>query len=1073
MVDSWKEGAYRERYRAPSNLNRLYVLLAALLIACILASGAEAAPQSYLTEEVQSSYFYNGTLSGPVSRIGYVEADVGSTQDVLQYLRLSLTSTSGTNLISDAAYRNAAASPNLPNDRTRIFVNTTNSTGDLSYQITDTSLTPVIGMRLDFSNQIGGRDIVPGRNTFSFNVTLNASEALQGASMVMQARRNALGLNDSINFSSASAAGGFIQIFDTDLDGFNDRVSWSGNLPPGDFNISFTGNIIPGVNFDENLMYMNLDEGLTYCIYVEYNTFTGITFSNRFSRGPIREGIDMVQLGTWVARGFIKNIAADTTYILNGWELYEIGNPTPVLNSTQQSSISPGDTRYTDWYDSGLADKPAYFSGSFNWEIVWGTSTYRGISTSTMDMPVLYEMDSWSDGTAVLLSNSGSGKSVMVNITTRHLGYSGISVNGFRANSTLPRFASGGGGAATWIPSTIRVYYSNGSGTYDITSFAIIQTQDSQPGDGFVYAEVNDISSALGHYMGQNDDIILSYVASTSPSSMNHIYNFTTNTTVVTLSGTPVTKTAGASLTTPGVVLPVEPGGGGGGGGPPPAAYAAIVKESADAYFVTASIVRVIVTAGVIDNGDKGIKDVKVLAYVPKDASLDTSSAVLRLYRNSTRAWEELALDKDFIVIDRGPTTIGKEEYREYLIKKVTPSGSLFEQTIDMRNGDKIEVNYKVDIPFGTSYLLTRVFGYNYYQDKLIFEDAYTPVRRELSQLEKLQVEEGEWLQGEALVDRPVKWTKFFRIYNPNNVSVEEVMATKVFQDSLDVGLAEAGRTERTKLQLRGGNETLVNWYARLAGRERKTYMIEADTPPVLETKREITVLESNRTSIRIIANITMENFARERYTNVTFVFPVKKEKIIMISDPAVGIVEFQDGVKLITPAFRGLEVRSLSIMYVETPPMLATTLNAIKFSCSDSAKVTIIVVPSEAELDSYVEMEVVGPEPNLITSHVEIVDLKGAKPYEEIRIPIRLSLSSFPSGKYFVYTKFNRNFVTILSDKKEFSVDCAGRDLKSISWMLVLAASFLVVGFLAIRVYRKRSYERELAELRKKVKEI
>jgi len=497
------------------------------------------------------------------------------------------------------------------------------------------------------------------------------------------------------------------------------------------------------------------------------------------------------------------------------------------------------------------------------------------------------------------------------------------------------------------------------------------------------------------------------------------------------------------------------------------------VKESSDAYFVTASTVKVVVIAGVIDSGDKGIKDVKVLAYVPKDASLDTSSAVLRLYRNSTKTWEELALDKDFMVVDRGLTVIGKDEYREYLIKKVTPSGSLFEQTIDMRNGDKIEVNYKVSIPFGTSYLLTRIFGYSYYQDKLIFEDVYTPVRRELSQLEKLQIEEGEWIQGEALADRPVKWTKFFRIYNPNNVSVEEVIATKVFQDSLDVELAEAGLPERTKLQLRGGNETLVNWYARLGGNERKTYIIEADTPPVLETRREIIVLESNRTSIRIIANITLENFARERYSNVTLVFPVKKEKILAVSDPVVMIEESGDSVKIITPAFRGLEARNISIMYMETPPMLAITLNAIKFSCSDSAKVTIIIVPSEAELDSYVEMEVVGPEPHLITSHVEIVDLRGAKPYQEIKVPIRISLSSFPSGKYFVYTKFNRNFVTILSDQKEFSLECPERDLKSISWIIVLAASFLIVGFLAIRVYRKRSYEKELAELRKKVKEI
>jgi hypothetical protein len=1030
-------------------------LAAAFLAASVLlAAGARAAPQSYITEEAQASYSWNGSLLGPVSRAGYVEVDTGSTQDVLQYIRLSLTSTGGTNLASTTAFRNAAASPNLPNDRTRIFVNTTNSTEDLSYQITDPNLAPVIGMRLDFRNQIGGREIVPGRNTLYF--------------------KNTLGTNDSISFTSASAASGSAQRLDTDSDGFYDRVFWTGNLPAGDFTIYFNGEITPDANFDETLMYLSMDESGTSCSYSGYQTFTGITFQDRFSRGPIREGIEMVQISTWISRGFIKNIAQSVTYILNGWELYEIGNPVPVLNSSQYSTISPGDTRYTDWYDTGVVDKPAYFSGSFNWQVVWATSpVYRGATTSAMSMPVLYEMDSWPDGTIVLQSSGAGGRSVGINITARHLGHSAITVNSARFNSTLP-YLSSAGEQKTWTPSSIRVYYSNVTGTYDITSFATIQTQNSGSGDGFVYAEVQDVLSALGHYIQQNDYMTLSYAASSPASQGNQNYTFSTNVTLVTLSGTPLEKTVQPYLTIPGVGAPTEPGGpGGGGGGGLAPAYADIVKESSDAYFVTAGTVRVVVTAGVIDTGGKGVKDVKVLAYVPKDGELDASSVILRIYRNSTASWEDLEVDRDFMVVDRGLTTIGSEEYREYLIKKVTPEGSVFESTIDMYNRDKIEVSYKASIPFGTSYLLTRLFGYDYYTDRMIFEDAYTPVRREVSQLEKLQVEESEWIQGDAIVGSPVKWTRVFRIYNPNNVSVEEVMATKVFQDSLDVELAESGNPEKTKLKLRGGADVLVNWYARLGGKERKTYLVEADTPPVLETRREMTVLESNRTMIRMIANMTMENFGRESYANVTLLFPVKREKITMISDPTASIEEGRDGSRIIIPGFSGLEVRNLSIMYVETPPMLAATLNAIKFSCTDSAKVTVIVVPSEAETDAYIETEVVGPEPHLITAHVEVRDLRGAKPYEEIKIPITISLSSFPSGKYFVYTKFNRNFVNILSDSKEFEVDCPERDLKSVSWVFVLAVSMLVVGFLGVRVYRKRSYEKEMVRLRKKVKEI
>jgi hypothetical protein len=1048
-----------------------------LFIWIFTIQSCQGAPQSYIFEDVQASYFYNGTPSRPVTRNGYVQVDVGNMADVLQYMRFNLTSTEGTNLLSKTAYRNVAASPNLPSDRTTMFVNTTVSSQELSYQITNYSLTPVISMRMDYANRKGGRELLPETNIFNFTVTLNSDRALQGASMAIQARRNTFGTNDSMNFTRAYAASGMTSLLDTDTDGFYDRVFWAGDLPAGDFTINFTGTTAPEVNFDDRLMYLDLDESQSYCIYISPSTFTKTAFESRFSRGPVREGIEMLQLGgVWVVRGFIKNIASNLTYVLQGWDLYQIGNPVPVLSSASQSNILPGETKNTEWYNTGLSGKPAYFSTAFNWQAVWNPSVYAGTSRSSMDMPILYEMDSWADGTGILQSNGPGGKKVLIAITTKHLGYSGIHTNSFLVNSTLPRLSSEGEGATTWTPSVVKVFYFNGTGLYDVTPYAHIETSDSDSGNGFVYASIDNISSAIGHYMEQNDNIILSYLASGRPNSANYNYSFRTNTTLVTLSGTPVTKTVKPYLIVPGVIIPLEPGapGGGGGGAAPSKPYAGIVKESSDAYFVAANMVKVVMIAGVVDSGDKGIKDVKVLAYAPSGAELDPDSVTLRLDRNSTGAWEELALDRDFTIVDRGMTNIGKTEYREYLIKMKTPEGSLSERAIDMRNRDRIEVTYRTAVPFGTSLLLTRLFGYNYYEDKLIFEDAYIPVRREIGQIERLQMEESEWMQGEAVVGKPVKWTKTFRVYNPNNVSVEEAALTGVFQDSLDVQIGEAGSQEKAKLSLRGeGKDVLVNWYARMAAKERKTYILEANTPPTLETKRETEAIETNRTAIRLIVNMTLENFAKETYSNLTIPFPVRKEKILMVSDSSLLIEEDGDGVKLVMPGINGFEVKNIYIMYIETPPMMATALNAIKYTCTDSATLSILIVPTESEMDSYIETEVVGPEPNMITSHAEIMDLRGAVPYQEIKNSIRISLSSFPSGNYFVLTKFNKNFATILSDKKEFSIDCLGRDLKSISWIFVLAASLAIVGVLGLRVYRKRSYGRELADLRKKVKDI
>ncbi|MEM7816237.1 MAG: hypothetical protein QXN71_03895 [Candidatus Aenigmatarchaeota archaeon] len=1041
-----------------------------LLIAFLPLS--RAAPTSYITEEVNAGYFYNGSLSGPITTSGYIEVDVQNTHDVLQYIRLTLSGTSGTNLMSNVAYRNVAASPNNPGDRTLIFVNTTANPESLSYEITNQSITPIIGMRMDYFNQIGGREIVPGANTFTFTLTLNSTHNLPSTNLVIQGRRNTFGTNDSVNFTSASIPSGSFQLVDTDSDGFNDRFSWTGNLPQGEFNLSFTGMISPGINFDENLMYVNLDESQSHCSHSGSGTFTGITFSDRFSRGPIREGIEMLGTGTWTVRGFIKNTASDITYILHGWELYEIGSPDPVLSSSQSSYILPGETKYTGWYDTGISGKPAYYSGSFDWEVVWGTSVYTGISRSTMTMPVIYEMESWADGTASIVSNTVGGSLIRINITTRHIGHSSIPVNSFIVNSTLPRFSSDGS-PVVWTPSSVYVYYSNGSGVYDITNYSTIQTLDSSSGNGFVFAKVNDIFSAIGRYMGQNDDIILSFVVSSPASGSNRNYNFYANTTLHTLSGTPANKTAIISITLPGVEIPVQPGGGGGGGGgPPPSPYAAIVKESSDAYFVTPSIVNVVVVAGIVDSGDKGIKDVKILAYAPEGAGIDTTSFYLRVYHNSTKTWEELVLGKDFVFVDNGLTKVGKDTYREYLLKRKTPEGSVFERTIDLKGGDKIEVSYKEKVPFGTSYLLTRIFGYNYYLDRLVFEDAYIPVRRETEKIESLQIEESEWVQGDAVVGKPVKWIKTFRIFNPNNVSVEEVVATKVFQDSLTVEIREAGSEERTKLQIRGGNETLVNWYARLNALGRKTYFLEATTPPVLETKRDIDIIDSNRTNIRIVINVTLENFAREAYNNMTFDLLIKWESIIRISDPELIIRESENGIRITISRMTGLQLKNISIMYEEKPPIMLATLDALRYGCNDYANLTIFVVPSESDTGGYIEAEVVGPEPEMVTAHAEIVDLSSAKPYEEKRIPIRIALASFPSGKYLVYLKYKKDFGTILSENREFFVECPN-EVIHISWVLIVGISLVITSLLAIRVHRKKSYEKEIEELRKKVKGI
>ena len=97
-------------------------LLLTLLLAII---NVKAAPVSYLTEQVNASFFANGSLTENITRIGYAEVGAGNQIDVLQYIRINLSKTDGTNLNSVVAYKDVAASPEQ-DSRTRLYLNTTN-----------------------------------------------------------------------------------------------------------------------------------------------------------------------------------------------------------------------------------------------------------------------------------------------------------------------------------------------------------------------------------------------------------------------------------------------------------------------------------------------------------------------------------------------------------------------------------------------------------------------------------------------------------------------------------------------------------------------------------------------------------------------------------------------------------------------------------------------------------------------------------------------------------------------------------------------------------------------------------
>lgn len=1060
----------------------LFIFTIVLLSAVFNCACARAdTPYPYITESVQANYHPNGTLQSGVTRTGMVEVRLPNTKDVLQYIRLDLSKTQGTNLLSPVAYKDVAASPN-PGDRTRMYVNTTANARDISYAITNTSATPVIRISFTYSNEEGGEEIIAGGdNVFNFTVTMNSSIPVTGVSLYFQTAKNTYGMNDATSFYSTWASGGSIHRQDSDGDVMYDRIYWTGALSPGsNVVLRFKGNITPGYNFNENFMYIDLDgPERTYAVYTSTSTFTGITFADRFSRSAVRQGIEMITANRWIVRGFLTNVAEKLDYVIHEWRIYPLGGSTSLLNETHEYYISPGQTHSTGWYDTGVDeedDKIGYYSAYYDWEVVWGTSYYQGISRADTYLPNLYEIDAWASKSALLESAGISGTVIGVTDRVRHLGHASLECDRVEINSVIPMNSSTGV-STPWVPSGISVRYVSGGTEYDITSGAsVISLPASAVSDGYVNVVIGNLTSLVGNPLGQNEDIVVSYILSGPARTTSNVYNLTQHSTLYTLSGTPITRSDNDSVTVPAFVPPgeePEPGGGGpGGGGGVAANHAEIIKEYSRLELHADNLAGVSVRDRIFDDGDKGVRDIKAGIYIPKGGALDKASLEISLYDSSSNSLREWRRGIDYTLSEGEETLVDGREYIEYNIMPVTGAGL---GGLTLYNGDEIEISYNTTIPIGTNFILTRVYGYNWYEDKYMFEDSYEPVRRE-GYLEDLLVEEGKWVMSKPIIGAPVIWTKRFSVYNPNNVSVSESFSADVFPDTMGINLIDGSGNGKTGLELKRAGATYTSWIMDVCAGCSRDYVLEVSTPPVMETSRYVDVISSNESVIRFTVNITIKNFAEEEYRNVSYIFHTEPRKIISITDgpekyPYAWYGEGSS--EIFVGDMSPWQEKVFLITFEETPPILLTAMNAINYGCSDRANITIIVIPSEEESNSYIEVEVGGPGPEYRTVHAELIEVGAVEQWGEIRLPVTLRISELPSGKYFVYSRFKRDFETILSDQTEFSVDCPEREMMSVSWLFFLVAAIVIVAYLVIRSARRRKHETTVEDLKKKLRSL
>jgi hypothetical protein len=996
------------------------LLLGAFIAVCIIPGIGLCVPTSYIIERSLSYSHYNGTLISS-SNEGSIEVELANTMDVLQNVVIELSTLNRTNLINSTAYAAVAASP-YSGDRTRLYISTNESNEATTYTF---SQNKSISIRMGYRNLIGGNDLGPENNTLEFIIHLNASENLNSITANFIANRDVFEGGDSMNIINATSSSGSIEILDSNSNGHFDKAVWTGNLRTY-ANITLYASIAPDINYDSGILSADIDSQETLVDYTQSASFSGISFADRFSRGSLRQGVEITPKANWMVRGFMKNIAYGQIYRVHSWALYEVDSNTSSLSGNPNREILPGEVVYTDEYDTGIPaavlptdpiNKAIYYSAAYDWEVKWGSSYYRGILQGYMDMPTLYQMDFSADKRIDILSNGESGRSLEVTDTMRHIGHANLQADSILFNISYSEI---------WTLSGLKAYIANGSGRAEIN----ITSVSSMPGRSLIY--LSNLS------MQQNDIAQITYILSSGKEDEQKTYQFGLTAIGKTKSGTPAQKILTRELTIPGIYS-AAPGGGGGGGGIAPLPVLEIIRKDANDFLLTESLHFNNATFRVVDTGGKGLRDPIFFIYLPLNSKLDIYSIKLISVRG------EIPENILFGVKDNGIKKLGETEYREYIVQlKSDPLNPL-----TFYEGDSININYYSELPFGTNTIITRAYGYNYYEDKYFFEDIVTQVRREYWRLQDLEIREGPWEPLKAIVGSPVKWIKAINIINPNERQVRERYSFGVYDDRLSVHVLESVNGETSKIP-HEEEAQYVNFIVNIAQNARSTYILELTTPPILEVGRKTEIIEVGEGIITFNTQLTIQNFARRAYFNATLPLEIKD-----ILECSHDFIRTDTGIDIPIPEIASGQNITVNITYRERPPKIIMSLDKLEYSCRENMLLDFILIPYNK--DGYIEIEFSGPNPSRDLIYADIIEIDEVPKQSLIKIPLPLC----DDGEYTLKAYYKSEFKTLLISEKTVPILC--EESSKIPWIAFLLAIGLVLIIANRKIYQKKTLKQEI----------
>jgi hypothetical protein len=1076
-------------------------------------------PKMLIQEEVTCNYWPNGTEKSGLARTGSIYVSTPNNDDVLQYIRLNTSSgfDTYTNLQNPSAYQDVIVSYPAYDDWELMYVNTTTSDSDTSYTITDEA--PTINFSMEFKNSNGGIDLYDDFNIYQYwndyylNVTMtnpHSTRNLASVSVSIWFDRDTNGANDAVNiYSDPTADSGTPGRANTDGgDSHFDVATWTGTLNAGSsVNLTIRLNMTQNIHFTADSLNLDdngeaeftADQGGTSTWGASGTLFSAITVNDKFSRGPVRQGVDLSSnAGTWYVRGFIRNMGTSSpgageqplTFNVTDWAIHEVdpngvpytaANQTGEFNESGGPNIDPDDGRIytnngsrssnTSLYNTTSGSKP-YISVYFNWEVLWNSSNSENNITyinTTLDLPELYLLDlTQSKSIAGTVSPEVGGENLTINDTLINVGSNETEPSLVMIESYVPANTTGGNWRGSgWDiedAADIEVYL---NGTYQITpdgsNCVVTVTDPTQSSDGVVNLSIANLAGCdltaggtVGHTFDENDNVTITYVA-TSDSEMTtgDSYSFYG---IGTLNSSTNTQDREYNLANQTVSV----------SGLRLTGYKDLIAT--DPQIPT--LINTSINVTVEDSAGTGISGIKFMDFIPANTDIGYNEYVGNvtvLFYNASGLFTWVK-DQDYNITDNGTTTL-VDGLEVQMYEFVNTSG---DGTWNLTDKDFIYVTYQLNYTQPGVYVLpVMIAAFDPQTGASLAATFYGVIKVVVPEPSlALSIDEGDLrISQTVLVGKPAVWTKDFSVFNPNARTIPATFQTTVFKDASDGYVRyfdENGRLveEGVIFARDSSGERVMQWQSTLLPLETRNYEVTVLTPPVLEIDRDIEVLEQlPEKKVRLKMDVYLKSFAEENYENVILNLPIAYLKVEEVRDGFGNRLPFTGGpesTSITVDRMSSGELKTVTIIYKESYPTIIITPDRDRYNLNSPVSLEILVINGGERIEyPYLEIEIYTPGMDVVFTNIERLEemdpLEKTSMYEKFVIP-----ASAPAGMYVASARFREDFAVLASATGNFYVlGVSGGLPEALEIFMIVMVSAILIYFSLKRLREVRGSRR------------